>query len=69
MYILTPDNKSFDTARIPSKSTDLYFCVLDYSDPEDIDYQFMPVVSVENFPKANAVLRVGENTVEVPLHW
>ncbi len=69
MYILTPDNISFDTNRIPSKSTDLYFCVLDYSDPTDIDYQFIPVVFVENFPKANAVLRIGPNTVEVQLHW
>ena len=63
MYILTPDNKSFDTARIPSKSTDLYFCVLDYSDIEDVDYRFLPIVFVENFPKANAFLRIGSNIV------
>lgn len=69
MYILTPDNKSFNTVKIPDKVTDLYFCVLDYSDPEDIDYRFLPIVFVENFPKANAVLKIGENEVEVPLHW
>ena len=69
MYILTPENESFDTARIPSSNTELYFSVLDYSDPDDVDYQFMPIVFVEDFAKASAVLKIGKYTIEVPLHW
>lgn len=69
MYILTPENKSFDTTRIPASNTELYYSVLDYSDKEDIDYKFMPIVFVEDFAKASAVLRIGQFMVEVPLHW
>ena len=69
MYILTPENESFDTARIPTSTSDLYYCVLDYSDPEFVDYQFIPLVFIEDFPKASADLQIGDYRIQVPLHW
>ena len=69
MYILTPENKSFDTNRIPAMNTELYYSVLDYSNRSEIDYKFLPIVFIEDFAKASAVLRIGTYTIEVPLHW
>jgi len=69
MYILTPENKSFDTSRIPNETTTLYYCILDYTDPEDVDYKFAPMVFIEDFARAAAELKIGDFRIQVPLHW
>lgn len=69
MYILTPENKSFNTAKIPNQTTHLYYCVLDYSDSNDVDYKFPPMVFIEDYAQASAELKIGEYIIQVPLKW
>lgn len=69
MNILLPENKSFNTARIPDVDNDLYFSIINFSDLDDIDYHFIPVVFIEEFPKAGFELKIGEYRITVPFHW
>lgn len=68
MNILLPENRSFNTAKIAEES-DHYYCVLDYSNLDEIDYQFLPLVFIEDFPKAAAELKIGGHLMQVPLSW
>ena len=69
MLILTPENKSLDTAHIPDFTETLHFCILDHSDVEHVDYRFPPVVFLENYPKAAFVLQIGKHQIQVPFDW
>lgn len=69
MYILTPDNKSFDTSLIPAETNTLHYCVFDHSDPDDVDYQFPPMVFLEEYAKTAMELKIGEYTIQVPSNW
>lgn len=70
MYILTPENESFDTNRIAyDKEVDLNYCVLDYTNAEDADYMFPPMVFVEEFAKSGSELQIGEYVIQLPWDW
>lgn len=69
MNILLPENRTFNTAQIPNAPSELYYCVFDYSNLDDTDYQFLPMVFVEDFAKASAELKIGDDIVQVPLSW
>ena len=69
MNILLPENKSFDTAKVPESGSELYYCVLDYSDTEDVDYHFLPLVFIEDFAKAAVEIKIGGHIIQVPFLW
>jgi hypothetical protein len=69
MYILTNENKAYNLDRIPSEIEDFRYCVLDYSDPKNPDYFFIPLIFLESFYAPAVVLRIGEHTVSMPLDW
>lgn len=69
MYILTPENKSMDTALIPEATDALYYCILDHTDNDDVDYRFPPMVFLEEFPRASIELKIGKHVIRVPLSW
>lgn len=69
MNILLPENRSFNTAKIPEGGSEIYYCVLDYSNIDDVDYHFLPMVFIEDFSKACVELKIGENIVQIPLPW
>lgn len=70
MQILTVDNKSYDLDRLPQEiDEDLRYSVLDYSNPADVDYIFVPLVFLESFSCPAAVLRIGDYQLKVPLDW
>ena len=62
-------NRSYDLNEIPDEVEDLRFCVLDNSDPKNPDYFFIPLIFLESFNSPALVLRVGENTVKMPVDW
>lgn len=68
-YILTVENKSYDLDYIPDEIEDIRYCVLDYSDKDNADYMFVPLVFLESFNAPAAVLKIGDNTVNIPLDW
>lgn len=79
LRILTSDNRPFDmnviplplTAEtvIPDEIQDLRYCVLDYSNPNDIDFFFIPLVFIDSYPRPSADLQIGRHRLQMPLDW
>lgn len=69
MKILTVENECYDLEYVPEEIEDIRYCVLDYSDKDNADYIFVPLVFLESFSCPAAVLKIGKNTVRVPLDW
>ena len=62
-------NQVYELDRIPSEIEDIRFCVLDYSDPKDPDYFFIPLIFLESWNSPAVVLKIGEYTLQMPLDW
>ena len=58
-----------DMNNLPDEIDDLRYCVLDYSDPANADYHWVPLVFLESFSAPAAVLKIGDNTIQMPLDW
>ena len=69
MKILTLDDTSYDLDTIPDEIDDIRYSVIDYSDPENIDYIYVPLVFLESFNAPAAVIEVGGHTIQMPLDW
>lgn len=69
MKILTEMNRAYELDRIPNEIEDVRFCVLDYSDPKNPDYFFIPLFFLESFYAPAVVLSIGKYTVQMPLDW
>ncbi len=67
--ILTVDNTTYDLDFVPEEIEDIRYCVLDYSNPKEADYIFVPLVFLESFNSPAAVLQIGKSNVKVPLDW
>ena len=46
-----------------------HFCVLDYTNPDDVDYKFFDLYYAENFQYPAAELLIGNYKILVPLNW
>lgn len=53
----------------PEIDFDLRYCVLDYSNQEDVDFIFPPLYYIDEFSRPAADLRIGKYRVQVPLDW
>lgn len=69
MNILTNDNRAYNLDKIPNEIEDIRYCVLDYSDPKNPDYFFIPLIFLESFYAPAVVLNIGKYTVQMPLDW
>ena len=69
MKILTVDNQSYELDFVPEEIEDIRYSVLDYSNKNDADYFFVPLVFLEIFNAPAAVLRIGNHMVKMPLYW
>ena len=69
MNILTVDNKAFELNALPEEVDDLRYAVLDWNDPKNVDYHFVPLIFMETFHAPAAVLKIGEHVIQVPLDW
>ncbi|MDA9302720.1 hypothetical protein N8072_00930 [bacterium] len=69
MKILTVDNETYELDEIPETIEDLRYGVLDYTNPKNVDYYFIPLIFLESFYSPAAVLQIGKYTVNVPLDW
>lgn len=69
MNILTVDNAAFELNSLPDEVEDLRYAVLDWNDPKNVDYHFVPLIFMETFYAPAAVLRIGESIIQVPLDW
>lgn len=69
MRILTVENQPYELDFVPEEIDDVRYCVLDYSNKNDADYFFVPLVFLEIFTSPAAVLKIGNSTVKMPLDW
>lgn len=70
MRILTlDDNKYYNLETLPEEIDDLRFAILDNSNPQNVDYHFIPLIFLESFNAPALVLRVGEHKIRMPLDW
>lgn len=67
--ILTVDNTAYNLDMVPEEIEDIRYCVLDYSNPKDADYIFVPLVFLESFNAPAAILKIGDRNVKIPLDW
>lgn len=69
MRILTTENQSYSINQIPEKIDDLRYCVLDYSNQNDVDYHFLPLVFLESFHSPCIDIKIGPYNIQMPLDW
>ena len=69
MNILTLDNISFSLNNLPEEVDDLRFAILDNSNPQNVDYHYIPLIFLESFNSPALVLRIGNHTVRMPVDW
>jgi hypothetical protein len=76
--ILTVENTSYSMNDIPdflddlpitNEMRDLRYCVLDYTDVNNVDYMFIPLLFLESFNMPAVDLRIGEFRVQMPMDW
>jgi hypothetical protein len=69
MKILTVDNSVYELDTVPEEVEDLRYCVFDTSDPEYMDYFFLPLIFLESFHAPAICLTIGEYQVQMPMDW
>ena len=48
---------------------DLRYCVIDYSDPHNIDYYWYPITFLDIFSSPCADINIGPYNIQMPLDW
>jgi len=69
MHILTVENQCYQLDNIPAEVEDIRYCVIDYTDPQNVDYMFVPLVFLESFNSPAVVLRINGKEFQMPLDW
>lgn len=54
---------------MPEEIDDLRFAILDNSNPNSVDYHYIPLIFLESFNSPALVLRVGDRTIKMPVDW
>jgi hypothetical protein len=69
MRILTNTNHAYSINQIPDKVIDIRYCVLDYSNTNDVDYYFLPLIFLESFHSPCIDIKIGSYSIQMPLDW
>jgi hypothetical protein len=69
MRILTTENIAYELDQVPNEIEDIRYCVLDYSDPKNPDYFFIPLIFLESFHAPAVVLEIDKYKIQMPLDW
>lgn len=69
MRILTEENKCFLMNELPTEPVDIRYSVLDYSNQQNVDYFFIPLIFLETFSAPAADLKIGPYRIQMPLDW
>jgi hypothetical protein len=54
---------------VPMQDADIRYCVLDYSDQQNPDFFWYPLIFLDQFPRPAADLKIGPYRLQVPLDW
>jgi hypothetical protein len=69
MRILTLDNEFYNLETLPDEVDDLRFAILDNSNPQNVDYHYIPLIFLESFNSPALVLHIGDKTLKMPVDW
>ena len=69
MRILTLDNEPYNLENLPDEIDDLRFSILDNSNPQNVDYHYIPLIFLESFSAPALVLRIGDSVIKMPVDW
>lgn len=69
MKILTLDNIPYNLEQLPEEIDDLRFAILDNSNPQNVDYFYIPLIFLESFNSAALVLKIGPSIIKMPIDW
>ena len=69
MKILTVENDVYEIDHVPDVIDDIRFCVFDTTDPEFMDYYFLPLIFLESFYAPAICLKIGDKTIQMPMDW
>lgn len=69
MLILTEENLSYNLDKVPEENVDVRYCVLDCSNPSEMDFYWLPLIFLESFNAPAVVLDIGPYQVQMPLDW
>lgn len=69
MRILTLENEFYNLETMPEEIDDLRFAILDNSNPQNVDYHFIPLIFLESFNSPALVLKVADRVIKMPIDW
>jgi hypothetical protein len=69
MKILTLTDTAYNLENLPEEIDDLRFAILDNSNPNLVDYHYIPLIFLESFNSPALVLRIGDSIIKMPLDW
>jgi hypothetical protein len=69
MKILTLEDQEYNLETLPEEIDDLRFAILDNSNPQNVDYHYIPLIFLESFNSPALVLRVADTIIKMPLDW
>lgn len=69
MNILLIDNSKYNLENLPEEVDDLRFAILDNSNPQNVDYFYIPLIFLESFSSPAVVLKIGKHTIKMPVDW
>ena len=67
MKILTIENEGYELDNIPEQIDDFRYCVIDYTNPAQADYIFVPLVFLESFNAPAITLNIAGNSLMMPI--
>lgn len=69
MRILTLDDEYYNLETLPEEIDDLRFAILDNSNPQNVDYHYIPLIFLESFNSPALVLKIADKTIKMPVDW
>jgi hypothetical protein len=69
MRILTLDDVYYNLETLPEEVDDLRFAILDNSNPQNVDYNYIPLIFLESFNSPALVLRIADKIIKMPVDW
>lgn len=69
MRILTLDDTYYNLETLPEEIDDLRFAILDNSNPQNVDYHYIPLIFLESFNSPALVLKIGDKKIKMPVDW
>lgn len=62
-------NQFYNLENLPEEIDDLRFAILDNSNPNNVDYHYIPLIFLESFNAPALVLKIADKTIKMPVDW